>query len=69
MQVRDDDVLLIIDVQNDFIHPEGFMARRRLAGFADTTSMVAPAIERLEVLLAGARRVVQRWRLRKNTHE
>jgi nicotinamidase-related amidase len=48
--------LVIVDVQNDFIHPEGFMARRRLAGFADTTSMVAPAIERLEVLLAGARR-------------
>jgi nicotinamidase-related amidase len=48
--------LLIVDVQNDFIHPDGFMARRRLAGFADTTSMVAPAIERLETLLAGARR-------------
>lgn len=45
-----DAVLVLIDVQNDFCHPEGSAAR---AGF--DVAAVAPAVDRLVVLVAAAR--------------
>jgi ureidoacrylate peracid hydrolase len=49
--------LVLVDVQNDCVHPDGLMARRKLANFEDTTSLVPQALPRLARLLEAARAV------------
>lgn len=47
--------LLLVDVQNDFVHPDGTLAKANLANFLDL-SMVPPMLEHTARLLDGARR-------------
>jgi ureidoacrylate peracid hydrolase len=47
--------LVLVDIQNDFVHPDGILARAGLAGFLDT-SMVPGMVDQARLLLAAARR-------------
>ena len=46
--------LLLIDLQNDFVHPDGWVATQRLPGFLGDSGITA-ALERAGALLAAAR--------------
>lgn len=46
--------LLVVDMQNDFVHPDGWVARQQLPGFHGDTGVEA-AVERAGALLAAAR--------------
>ncbi len=47
--------LVLVDIQNDCVHPDGVMLRNRSTGFEDD-SLVPPMLERAAVLLDAARR-------------
>jgi ureidoacrylate peracid hydrolase len=47
--------LVLVDIQNDFVHPDGVLARAHLAGFGDM-SMVPGMLVHAEDLLGAARR-------------
>jgi ureidoacrylate peracid hydrolase len=46
--------LLLVDLQNDFLHPDGWVAKQRVPGFQGDTG-IAAALERARTLLAAAR--------------
>ena len=47
--------LVLVDIQNDFVHPDGVLGRGNVPGFADTTSLVPAMIDNSRRLLAAAR--------------
>ncbi|MCH8195991.1 MAG: cysteine hydrolase [Chloroflexi bacterium] len=49
--------LVIVDVQNDFVHPEGRMSKNVVRYWKDTTTLIPPMLENLERFLQTARRV------------
>jgi ureidoacrylate peracid hydrolase len=54
-QVRPDHAaLVVVDVQNDFVHPDGWCAREAMPGYLDQSGIPA-ALERVGDLLAAAR--------------
>ena len=46
--------LVLVDIQNDFVHPDGILARANLSGFMDT-SMVPEMVGHARELLHAAR--------------
>ncbi len=46
--------LLVVDMQNDFVHPEGWVAAQAMPGYLDSTG-VSKAVAGCEKLLEGAR--------------
>src|SRR4051812_21526622 len=46
--------LVMVDLQNDFVHPDGWVAKQQLPGFLGDTGMPA-VLERSAALLAAAR--------------
>lgn len=46
--------LVLVDVQNDFVHPEGWVARQQMPGYLDATS-VNDAVAAMAELLTAAR--------------
>jgi ureidoacrylate peracid hydrolase len=46
--------LLVVDMQNDFVHPEGWVATQAMPGYLDSAG-VSKALSCCERLLAGAR--------------
>jgi ureidoacrylate peracid hydrolase len=47
--------LVLVDIQNDFVHPDGVLGRGGVPGFSDTTSLVPAMIANSRKLLAAAR--------------
>ena len=48
--------LVLVDIQNDFVHPDGVLGKGNVPGFSDTTSLVPQMIANARRLLHGARR-------------
>jgi ureidoacrylate peracid hydrolase len=46
--------LLLVDLQNDFVHPRGWVATQRIPGFLEDTG-ISSALERAAALLSAAR--------------
>ena len=50
----DHTALVLVDVQNDFVHPEGWVARQQMPGYLDSTT-IPEAVDATAELLAAAR--------------